>query len=61
MSGNWFAQHVSQQEPLAWDAYFLYGADAVWEAEPGPLISTGYTIMERTQQLSADLAPLLAE
>ena len=61
VSGVWFSEHVSGQQPLAWDAYFLYGADAAWSDGPGPLVSTGYTIIDRAEQLGADLTALLIE
>lgn len=61
VSGNWFAQHVSGQEPLAWNAYFLYGADSVWNDGPGPLVSTGYGIIDWAGQLEANLSTLLAK
>lgn len=56
LSGVWFSDQISGQQPLSWDSYFLYGPDATWEDIPDPLISTGYTIIEKVEQLEADLA-----
>jgi hypothetical protein len=50
--GSWFAQHTEGGSGIVWDAYFLYGADASWTAEPGPLVSSGETVIGS----SADLA-----
>lgn len=59
--GAWFSQHVSQQVSFAWDAYFLYGADAAWDELPQPLDSTGYTLLETVQQLRAAMQIVLTE
>ena len=59
VTGRWFSEYISGQKPLAWDAYFLYGPDATWDDIPGPLVSTGYTIMDAVGQLGADMAMLL--
>lgn len=61
VSGVWFSEQISGQQPLSWDSYFLYGPGAVWDDVPGPLVSTGYTIIEKAEQLNADLAALSAE
>jgi hypothetical protein len=50
--GSWFAQHTDGGSGIVWDAYYLYGADASWNAEPGPLVSTGGSVIGS----SADLA-----
>ena len=55
VTGFWFSESVSGQQPVAWDAYFLYGADATWEDIPGPLISNGHPIVTKAEQLQADL------
>lgn len=55
VSGFWFSEHVTGQKPVAWDAYFLYGADATWDDTLGPLVSTGYPIVAKSEKLQADL------
>lgn len=50
--GSWFAAHSNGGGGIAWDVYFLYGSDATWASEPGPLLSSGATVIGS----SADLA-----
>lgn len=50
--GSWFSEHLDGEKGIVWDAYFLYGSDAGWAAEPGPLLSSGRTVIGS----SADLA-----
>lgn len=61
MSEFWFSEQISGQQPLSWDSYFLYGPDTTWDAVPGPLVSSGYTIIQFADQLNADMSSLLAE
>jgi hypothetical protein len=50
--GSWFAQHTAAGGGIVWDAYFLYGPDASWTAEPGPLVSTGGTVIGSSGDLA---------
>lgn len=50
--GSWFAKHNGAGGGIVWDAYFLYGADASWTAEPGPLVSTGETVIGSSSDLA---------
>lgn len=50
--GTWFGEH-SQDGGIVWDAYYLYGADAVWTTEPGPLVSSGGSVIGSSQDLAA--------
>jgi hypothetical protein len=50
--GSWFSERLDGEKGIVWDAYFLYGSDASWAAEPGPLLSSGRTVIGS----SADLA-----
>lgn len=43
----------------AWDIYFLYGPDAVWEERPEPLISSGFTVIGQRRQLQEDFSAIL--
>ena len=61
VSGFWFSELISGQQPLSWDSYFLYGPEATWDDIPGPLVSSGYTIIEFADQLNADISSLLAK
>ena len=51
--GAWFAEHSDAGGGMTWDAYFLYGRDATWAAEPGPLASTGGTVIGSSADLAA--------
>jgi hypothetical protein len=50
--GSWYSEHMDREKGIVWDAYYLYGSDASWAAEPGPLLSSGRTVIGS----SADLA-----
>ena len=47
--------------PLAWDIFFLYGPEAVWEDVPAPLISSGSTIIAKRDRLLKALSPLATD
>jgi len=52
--GSWFAnQSNGRGGGIVWDAYFLYGPDATWETEPGPLLSSGSTVIGSSGDLAA--------
>jgi hypothetical protein len=60
ITSDWFAEHVERSPAPAWDVYFLYGPDARWSNLPGPLVSSGGTIIGRSSALKAAIDPLLA-
>lgn len=51
--GSWFSQHVEGESGIVWDAYFLYRSDASWATEPGPLLSSGRTVIGSTGDLAS--------
>lgn len=57
--GRWFGeQHYGLQGrsvPVVSDVYYLYGAEAVWDRVPLPLISSGYTVIATIRQLQTDI------
>ena len=57
--GQWFAEHVEDYDGIVWDIYYLYGSEADWATIPQPLISSGYTVLERREELQAHLLSLL--
>ena len=60
--GRWFAKQENPAEidaGIVWDAYFLYGPDAQWNAKPEPLLSFGATVIDEYETLEKNLAPLL--
>jgi hypothetical protein len=56
--GSWFAEHTGDVG-IVWDAYFLYGADASWTDEPGPLVSSGQTVIGSSEDLGVAFAKLV--
>lgn len=59
--GAWFAGHVDGYEGISWDAYYLYGPDAVWETTPSPLVGSGGTIYSERQTLEVQVGTLLGK
>jgi hypothetical protein len=57
--GAWFAEQVDGFEGVAWDVYYLYGPDAVWETIPQPLLGSGRTIYGDRQVLQMQAGTLL--
>ena len=56
-----FAKHVDGYEGVAWDVYYLYGPDAVWETIPSPLVGSGGTIIREREKLEMEVSTLLKE
>jgi hypothetical protein len=46
---------------IAWNIFFLFGPEAAWQERPEPLLSSGFTVYARRQELEASLARLLVE
>ena len=44
---------------IAYDIYYLYGPESRWEFKPSPLMSSGYTVMAKRNQLREDIVRLL--
>ncbi|CAN5738943.1 hypothetical protein BH18ACI4_BH18ACI4_11000 [soil metagenome] len=60
--GRWFAQPETPAEidaGIVWDAFFLYGPEAEWQAKPKPLISWGATVIDEFDTLEKTMLPLL--
>lgn len=62
--GRWFDEHVTHlgrpgDHRVEWDAYFLYGPEAVWGEEPSALVSWGRTIVDSRDRLREDFSALL--
>jgi hypothetical protein len=58
-TSEWFARNVEKSLAPAWDVYYLYGSDATWTDVPGPLISSGATIIGQSSPLGDAIARLL--
>ncbi len=59
LTSDWFAKNVEHSLAPAWDVYFLYGSDASWTSVPGPLVSSGGTIIGQSSALENAIGPLL--
>ena len=59
--GQWFAREIDGYEGVSWDAYYLYGPNAVWEIMPAPLVDSGETIYTEREKLEMDVSTLLGK
>ena len=59
--GQWFAKEVDGYNGVAWDIYYLYGPEAVWEDIPSPLVGSGGTIIHKRETLEREVNVLLEE
>ena len=59
LTSDWFAEHVERSSAPAWDVYYLYGPDARWSEVPGPLVSSGATIIGQGRTLADAITPLV--
>ena len=61
--GTWLPQQPEYEDhvfgPLAWDIFFLYGPDALWDETPGPLVSSGSTVISKSGRLEEDWIALM--
>lgn len=55
VAGRWFSERVEGRPGVAWDAYFLYGGQAKWNATPSPLVSSGSPVISRRSELQRSL------
>ena len=58
VAGSWFAEHVDRGGGISWDAYYLYGRDATWQVEPGPLLSSGGSVIGSSSDLATAFGPI---
>ena len=59
--GRWFAKQVEGYDGVAWDIYYLFGPNAVWETIPTPLVGSGSTIYGERQALQSQVSTLLGK
>ena len=45
-------------QSIYYDIYYLYGQEAIWDLKPSPLVSSGYTVIAKRNQLRDDIARL---
>ena len=60
-AGPWFARSIEGADGFMWDTYLLFGPDATWNQVPGPLLSSGRTIIDTGPELRNKLTPLIKE
>jgi hypothetical protein len=61
VAGKWFAHEVDGYQGIAWDVYYLYGPDAVWETIPSLLVDSGGTIYRNREMLMTQVSALLGK
>ncbi len=49
------------QDRAAWDAFFLFGPDATWDAAPEPITSWGRPVYRAEAELRTDLRRLIKQ
>ena len=61
--GSWYGEHVTRREAghIEWDAWFLYGKEAIWEDGPEPLEGWGRTIAGTRKELAEKISGLLED
>lgn len=60
--GTWYADNdFFSHGSIAWDIYYLYGRNAVWESEPEPLLRSGYTVFGNRTNLLNEAKDLASE
>lgn len=59
--GRWFGHHPDylDEDEVLWDTYLLYGPGSRWSDRPSDLVSWGYTILGKREQMKKDLTGLL--
>jgi len=58
--GTWYAENnLFSHGSIAWDVYYLYGRDAVWDEFPEPLQRSGYTVFGDRNNLLDEVENLL--
>ena len=61
LTSEWFAKNVDHSLAPAWDVYYLFAPDATWTQGPGPIVSSGATIIGQSSALQDAITPLLAQ
>jgi hypothetical protein len=60
LTGAWFVAHQPDYQAGDWDAYLLFGPTATWTSQPPPLISSGGSVIDTSDQLAKGIAPMLS-
>jgi hypothetical protein len=59
IAGDWLVANLPEYRGSDWDAYALFGPNAVWTKTPHPLLSSGSTVIGSHDQLQAAILPIL--
>jgi hypothetical protein len=59
VSGGWLANNVDAYGSGDWDTYLLFGPDATWDDQPGPLLGSGSPVDAELDRLESAIGPLL--
>jgi hypothetical protein len=59
VSGDWLTANVGGYQGSDWDTYLLFGPDATWASQPGPLRNSGSPVDHQIDDLKQAIDPLL--
>ena len=59
LSSAYFGERLPGSFGTFWDGYVLYGPEAAWEDEPGPLVASGVTVIGKSASLRGAIRSLL--
>jgi len=59
LTGGWLAGNVEGYVGSDWDTYLLFGPDATWDGQPGPLLGSGSPVDVEIDRLEQAIGPLL--
>ena len=62
VAGRWLADAGVGGESFAgvvWDAFYIFGPDAVWNEKPAPVAAFGAPVISEASKLERALRPLL--
>ena len=58
--GQFFSREEGfRSGPIAWDVYYLYRPESQWDRKPSQLVSSGYPIISKREQLADGVASLI--
>jgi hypothetical protein len=59
VSSAYFGEHLPGNLGQFWDGFVLYGPQARWDEEPGPLVASGVTVIGESASLGEAIRSLL--
>ncbi len=65
ISGKWFSETFGaagvSPPSVAWDIAYVFGPEATWEEEPGPMLASGAAVIHKAKELMEAITPLLSK